>query len=368
MIHPSHPVNAANRFGIDYREAAARLGPPPVPITDIHVHVNGATASGVYREASRQFGVARILTQTRIADAPAVRELFGDAASFIAVPNWASADKSRAFRDGFLDEMQAWHQRFGARVVKFWAAPRLWEIVGGDPSDVVPLDSEWRVRAAELAMSLGMMFMTHVGDPDTWFKTKYSDAAKYRTKPDQYIGLERMLDRFPVPWIAAHMGGYPEDLDFLDGLMERHDNLCLDTSATKWVVRELSRHPRERVREFYERWRGRVFFGSDVVALEDHMAPRQGGPPATPMSDLATSPEEAFVLYASRYYALRTMFETDYEGLSPIADPDLMMVEPETHTPMSAPRLSGLNLPKDLLREMYQGAAERLVFRWIREH
>src|SRR5437762_2817682 len=74
---------------------------------------------------------------------------------------------------------------------------------------VVPLDSEWRVGAAELAQSLGMMFMTHVADPDTWFKTKYADASKYRAKPEHYKPLEKMLDRFSAPWIGAHMGGWP---------------------------------------------------------------------------------------------------------------------------------------------------------------
>ena len=33
------------------------------------------------------------------------------------------------------------------------------ELVGGDPADCVPLDSEWRIRQADLAVSLGMMFM-----------------------------------------------------------------------------------------------------------------------------------------------------------------------------------------------------------------
>ncbi len=33
-----------------------------------------------------------------------------------------------------------------------------------------------------------------------------------------------MLDRFTNLWIAAHMGGWPEDLGFLDGLVARHPN------------------------------------------------------------------------------------------------------------------------------------------------
>ena len=85
------------------------------------------------------------------------------------------------------------------------------------------------------------------------------------------------------------------------------------------------------------------------------------------MSDLADSPESAFELYASRYFALRTMFETAYDGESPIADPDLMMVEPTRYNAMSGPRLRGLSLPRELLGVLYSGAAEKLVERWWAE-
>ena len=362
------PRRAANLPGLDYREQAARMSPPPFPITDIHLHINGPRACRVYEEVSRLYGISRMLSQTRLADADQVRDVMGDRVSFVAVPNWSQPDRGRAFREDFLDHMRIWRDTYGARVVKFWAAPRLWELVGGDPADVVPLDSPWRIRAAELATELGMMFMAHVADPDTWFATKYADASKYRAKPDHYTGLERMLDRYTAPWIAAHMGGWPEDLAFLDGLLSRHPNLYLDTSATKWVVRALGQQPVERVRAFFARWQGRLLFGSDIVTLEDHMQPRSTPTPASPMSDLADSPESAFELYASRYYTLRTMFETDYSGPSPIADPDLMMVEPDKYDDSASPRLSGLKLPREQLRTLYADASDNVVYRWIREH
>jgi hypothetical protein len=79
------------------------------------------------------------------------------------------------------------------------------------------------------------------------------------------------------------------------------------------------------------------------------------------MSRKASAPEEAFDLYASRYWALRTMWETDYEGESPIADPDLHMNEPQKYTEMDAPRLAGKALPSDLLRVLYRDAAQGLL-------
>jgi len=79
------------------------------------------------------------------------------------------------------------------------------------------------------------------------------------------------------------------------------------------------------------------------------------------MADLANSPETAFDLYASRYYALRTMFETSYKGESPIADPDLKMVEPDRYDDMAAPQLQGFAFPRDLLADLYHNAAAKLM-------
>jgi hypothetical protein len=299
----------------------------------------------------------------RLSDAPVVREVLGDMVRFIAFPDFRGEDRAKAFKDAFLTDIQKFHDDYGARIVKLWNAPRLRELITGDAAkELIEFDAPWRVRAAELAQSLNMMMMVHVADPDTWFATRYKDADKFGTKLSHYRGLEVMLDRFPMPWVAAHMGGWPENLPFLSGLFERHPNLYIDTSATKWVVRELSKHPREEVLEFFTRWRGRLLFGSDIVTTDEHLAPK-AGPPASPMADLANSPESAFDLYASRYYALRTMFETSYKGESPIADPDLKMVDATKYDDMSAPQLQGLSFPRDLLTDLYHNAATKLMAR-----
>jgi len=256
----------------------------------------------------------------------------------------------------------------GARIVKFWTAPRSRDY-GREVGDetLLSLDNEWRVRAMELAHSLGMMFMVHVADPDTWFEKKYADASVYGTKESQYEPLERALARHPdTPWLAAHMGGWPEDLEFLDGMLTRHANLYLDTAATKWMVRELSRSPIAGARAFFKRWRGRILFGSDIVAMDDHLA--RSDDPAMVKSAQASSAEEAFDLYASRYWALRTLFETGYEGGSPIADPDLAMVDPARYDEMSAPRLRGLSLPAEDVRAIEHDAAADLLEGWRAAH
>lgn len=352
--------NDANRFGLDYVTEAGLLPDPPVPIIDIHAHINGEAAAQVWTRAADAYGIERVYSMSRFQDAEAVRDTLGDRVRFIAFPDWSNEDKESVHRGAYLDVIRFYREKLDARVVKFWSAPALIDHAQGDPADLVEFDSYWRVKQAELATELGMMFMVHIADPDTWFRVKYTDTRRYRLKHEHYASFERMLDRFTQPWIAAHMGGWAEDLDFLDGLLERHDNLYLDTSATKWVVRALGQHDTERVVRFFTRWRGRLLFGSDIVTMNDHLSVRKDNTISV-KSEQASSEAEAFDLYASRYWALRTMFETDYVGESPVVDPDLHMLDPERYDAKAAPTLRGLSLPRDLLVDLYRTTAESVV-------
>src|SRR5262249_490517 len=77
------------------------------------------------------------------------------------------------------------------------------------------------------------IIMVHVADPDNWFRTMYSDVARFGTKADQYAGLQRMLEEFPgLTWIGAHMGGDPEHPDHLEALLDRYPHFHTATTAT----------------------------------------------------------------------------------------------------------------------------------------
>ncbi|HRP61919.1 MAG TPA: amidohydrolase family protein [Phycisphaerales bacterium] len=356
--HTSARYNASNRLGLDYAVEASKLHAPPVPIIDVHSHISGERAPRIYRRAAELYGIGLTYSMTQLEHVQAMQDVFGESIRFIAVPNYMAEDRRYHMGRGFIERIEHFHT-LGCRIVKFWVAPRAtdYAIALGDPS-FMRLDAPIRIEAMEAAHALGMVFMVHVADPDTWFATRYRDASIYGTKLAQYEPLERLLDRFTQPWIAAHMGGWPEDLNFLTGLLDRHPNLHLDTSATKWMVRELSRHSRHELLAFLKRFQGRILFGSDIVTSDDHLVAAEK---TNEMSAKAASEEEAFDLYASRYWALRTLFETDYEGESPIADPDLAMVEPNRYTTMDAPPLRGKQLPRDLLRMIYHDAAHNLL-------
>jgi hypothetical protein len=358
--HPRRAAaTAANRLGLDYAAEAARMGPPPAAIVDVHTHVGGAQATAIYARAAALYGVRLTYSMTPLEEIDAVRDVLGDRIRFIAVPNFRDQENRRHhLGPGYAARIERYHA-LGARIAKFWAAPRAVDYgrALGDP-DFLRLDRPDRIAAMRVASDLGMIFMAHVADPDTWFRTKYADAAVYGTKREQYAPLERLLDRFTQPWIAAHMGGWPEDLKFLAGLLDRHPNLFLDTSAAKWMVRELSRHPRDELIDFLQRFTGRILFGSDIVTADEHLRPGDG---SHEIHARASSADEAFDLYAGRYWALRTLFETDYAGESPIADPDLALVDPRRFTEMDAPPLAGKRLPRAILRNVYHDAARALL-------
>ncbi len=352
-------VNQSNRFGFDYRAEAASFPRLGFSIVDVHTHINGPRAAPMMLEAMDLYGIGSVYSMTLLEQVPKIQELFGDRIRFIAIPDWGSKDRKYANTIGFLERIEKFHT-LGARIVKFWQAPRLidFAIEYGDPK-LFALDSPYRILAMELADSLGMTFMTHVADPDTWFASRYKDTTKYGTKPSHYEPLERLLDRFRHrPWIAAHMGGWPEDLEFLTGLLARHPNLHLDTSATKWIVREVSKHPPDEVIDFMRRHRGRLLFGSDIVTADEHLV---AAPEKTEMQAKASSLETAFDLYASRYWALRMLWEGEGAMESPISDPDLAMVDPSRFGNTDAPTLRGMHLPSDVLRSVYFEAADQLL-------
>ncbi len=358
-------MTAANRLGLDYRAEAERLGKPVVPIIDGHAHINGEHAAKVYKEVCDLYGIERVYSQTQLAHAEKVKEVMGDRIRFVAIPEYMHEDRKWAHTEGFLENLEKWHA-LGARMVKFWGAPRLRDYAGAiglPPEEIVPFDSPWKLKIAQRAKELGMNLMVHVADPDTWFSTMYKDASVYGTKRDQYESLNRLLEKTGMRCLGAHMGGSPEDLGFLTELMDRHPDLVLDTSATKWMIRELSKQPTDELVAFFDRFEGRVIFGSDIVTHDQHLFSTDPDSPEFG-NQLASSEDEAFDLYASRYWALRTMYETDYRGESNIADPDLAMCDHDRYDELSAPALHGHALSEHRLKVLYRSACEQTLDQW----
>src|SRR5262249_19427160 len=243
------------------------------PLLDVHSHVmltrpgdpptgpplgtgpDASTAQAeMMLEVAREFGIDRTYTMCPADDIPVLRQRFGRQLGFNG-----SIHKKPDEPDDVAYRLLGRFLELGVEIIKFWAAPR-----GRERGLFV--DAPWRIEAARRARAAGIrVMMVHVGDPDAWFRTVYTDTAKFGTKPDQYKGLSRMLEEFPhMTWIGAHMGGDPEHPDHLEYLLERYPHYHIDTSATKWVVREVSPR-RDAIRALICKYPDRFLFGSDLV-------------------------------------------------------------------------------------------------------
>ena len=331
-----------NMTGIDYaqRNHLHYHG----PIIDFHAHVmvtrpgdppnapplgHGPGASieqaETMLEIGREFGIEQTVTMCPVDDITPLRDRFGDQLVFNAMIHKRTIEESD---DDALRTLERFLE-LGVKIVKLWSAPR-----GRERGLFV--DAPWRIEAIKRARSAGVrMVMVHVADPDAWFRTVYTDAAKFGTKPDQYVGLERMMQLFPdLIWIGAHMAGDPEHPDHLQALLEKYPYFYIDTSATKWQVREVS--PRaEAHRGLVSRYPDRFLFGTDLVTR--HPLTREH--------------------YVSRYWCQRTLWESTWTGRSPIADGDYVPSDDGATTPM----LHGVGLPDEVLSMVYYHNARRLL-------
>lgn len=310
-----------NRLGLDLRRPLPR--PKVAGLTlDFHVHIQAARHARRFFEAAGHYGIDAAVTMTPLEEALGLQRHTMGRIAFIAVPQWGQWGPG--FIDDWLKRLEAFYN-LGSRIAKFWFAPPAW----GDRA--WRLDSDQFRPLLREAHNRGMAIVTHVGDPELWYARRYADAAKYGRRDEHYRMWENVLAEYPrLPWIGAHLGGNPEDLGRLQALLDRYPNLYFDSSATRWIVREISAR-REEAREFFIRNQDRLLFGTDLV----------------------TADNRSFDFLASRFWTLRKLWETAYIGPSPIFDPDL----PQENQPT----IHGLALPDECLQKLYHDNPLRLL-------
>ena len=313
-------VSEYNRLNLDFRKPMPR---PKVKgiVIDAHTHLVAARHAKVWFETATHYGIDAFVTMAPLEEAIGLQRDWPGRIQFIVIPSWQNPSI-----DDWLRRLEMFYN-MGSRIIKFHQAPgtiERWKL---------RLDGPELRRIIKEAVARGMILMSHVGDPDTWYSTKYSDAAKYGTRDEHYQMWEGILEEYrDHPWLAAHMAGNPENLGRLQSLLDRFPNLYMDNSATRWMVRELSAR-RDAAREFVIRNADRILFGTDQVSGDDR----------------------GFDFLASRFWAHRKLWETAYNGPSPIFDPDL----PEDQQPV----LRGLCLPDDVIQKVYHDNAVNMLAR-----
>jgi hypothetical protein len=309
-----------NRLHLDFRM------PLPKPkvrglVIDFHSHLLAAAHARDWFAAADHYGIDAFVTMSPLEEAVSLQRDWGKRLHFIAIPKWAEPNY-----DDWMRRLESFYN-LGSRIIKFHMAPG------------TMYQRKWRLDTPEIrkvlneAVSRGMIIMSHVGDPDTWYHGKYADAAKFGSRDEHYQIWESTLASIPHhPWVGAHLGGNPENLPRLQALLDTYPNLYLDCSATRWMVREVSAR-RDAAREFFLRNQDRILFGSDQVSQDDR----------------------GFDFLASRFWCHRKLWETAYIGPSPIVDPDL--------PPDDQPTIRGLALPDVVLQKLYHDNAVKLLSR-----
>ena len=319
-IEPA-PLPDYNQTGVDFGKPMPR---PKVrgPIVDFHCHLLARRHAEDWFRAADHYGIDCFLSMTPLEEVVDLLRDYTGRIQFIAVPKFR--DDSPSWLDDWRRRLEMFYN-LGSRLMKFHAAPQTMQYRGHRLDEPIyrPLFQD--------AVDRKIAIMTHIGDPDTWYGSKYIDTAKYGTREEHYRMWENLLGEYPaVPWVGAHMGGNPEDLHRLQVMLDRYPNLMLDCSATRWMVREISAR-RDAAREFFIRNQDRILFGSDQVSGD----------------------ERGFDFLASRFWAHRKLWETALIARTPILDPDL----PPDHQPV----LRGLALPDEVLQKIYHDNAAKFL-------
>ena len=311
-----------NRTGVNFRAPMPR---PNVKgkVIDFHCHLFAVRHAKTWFEAADHFGIDTFFSMGPFEECVGLQRLYGQRLRFITIPKWL--DTSPQWVDEWLQRLEMFYN-IGSRILKFHFAPGTLAMRGWR------IDNPAFTRIMDDAVSRGMMIMSHVGDPDTWYHGKYAaDVAKYGQREDHYRAWEGLLERYKDHvWIGAHLGGNPEDFGRLQTLLDTYPKLHLDCSATRWMVREISQR-RDAAREFFIRNQDRILFGSDQVSGDDRN----------------------WDFYASRFWCHRKLWETANAVPTPILDPDL----PADQQPI----LRGLALPDAVLQKLYHDNAYRLM-------
>jgi len=129
---------------------------------------------------------------------------------------------------------------------------------------------------------LGIPVAIHVTDPEAFFhpldatNERFEElidnpdwsfyGPQFPSKESIIEARDRMFAKHPsTTFISLHVGNWPEDLDYVSDLLNRHPNVVVEIGAR---VAELGRQPR-RARTFFLEYQDRILFGTDFSVSEE---------------------------------------------------------------------------------------------------
>ncbi len=269
------------------------------PAIDFHQHVNDKLLAGKTGDAALSFPPDKLLA---LMDATNIKTLViltgptGDGLSQLIAtlvkphPDrfmvFAQVDWSRVDEPGFGDKAAARLRDDVARGARGLKVLKDLGLYRRDKSgkllaiDDPKFDPIWRT-AGELRIPVAI----HSGDPEAFFTPRDEKNERYQElamNPDwSFAGPEfpslkalveardRVIARHPkTTFVALHVGGWPENLDYVSDLLRRHPNAYVELGARQ---AELGRQPR-RARRLFLEFPDRVLFGTDFGPSENMYA------------------------------------------------------------------------------------------------
>lgn len=328
---------------------------PSMPIIDMHVHLSSKAVPRLERLMQR-YGIERVVNlsggdplsgldeQLRVASGAA-----GKIVVFVSLPYAQAGYPNYGERMARL--IAIGHAR-GARGLKI--AKLLGLGLRGPNGELLRVDDPGLDPVFETAGELGMPVAIHAGDPEAfWLPVDANNPrqAELEAHPgwalygkgvpsfdELQAQLETRIARHPrTTFISVHFGNDAEHPDRVAVLLRKYPNLYIDTAAR---IPELGRHDPARMRAFFIEFQDRILYGSDLGV----------GPEPTPLFLGSQGPEPPTAAERERFFAAsRRYFET--------ADANF-----EHPTPIQGSwRISGIALPREVLRKVYHDNAARLL-------
>ena len=354
-------------------EAVERTPPPTPqpsqrpPVIDAHTHIGGTSYDLAMRIADEE-GLARIINlsgghQGRkhglTPHLKAIDRYPGRVAVFYNVA-WDHIDDPR------FGEVIA--QGLSEAVSRGYAGLKIPKALGLGVTDkggaFVPVDDPRLDPIWARAGELGVPVSIHTSDPKAFFEPLTPDNERYEEleeAPDWSFAdkkyprrdtllaqRDRLLARHPnTTFILVHFGNNPEDIDYVDRLLDTYPNAHLDVAAR---LGEFGRHDPKKVRALFIKHRARILFGTDLGVHT-----RNQGDEKVYSLFLGSRSKEPPTLAS-----VSTFFDRHWRYFE--ADPALTPEIPHPIPIQGSWQVHPINLPKEVIQALYHDNAYRLVF------
>lgn len=340
-------------------ESPGEAGQPPVEPPDyrsflkIDVHTHIFADSPEYVEMMRRNNIKGInictggtdpemvILQQQIAEQ--MQASYPDTFAFASTFDLTSRDRKDFFE--LTDRWLTACVDSGALMIKIWKDVGM-EIKDREGNFIMP-DNELFDSVYRRIGALGQPLIAHFAEPIAAWQPLDPENPHYnyyKNNPEWHFyqkegvpsweeiiaARDRLLEKYrSFNVIGAHLGSMSHDVDEVARRFDKYPNFYVDVSAR---TKDLSRQPREKVRDFFLKYQDRILYGVDQTLAPDRLA------------EMTTEERTAFVAGVEERY------RNDWDYYAGSGDVEISGYVTE-----------GLNLPEEVLEKFYFRNARRII-------